>query len=195
MAGKIETAIADALTQMHPHDHLTTTALCMRVYGVTKRKIEKKHRVSVLRAMRRLVEREPRYVLDQSLDTGEVQLFDGTNPEAWLRADHPRLEWNRLLELYGDELKEGSRPWAKAERHKAKISGDNARMAELDQEADKRANALMAGIGASLRGEPPPEELLSQAGNLLYRWFEQTGKAEARIKLESTGELILIQRT
>jgi hypothetical protein len=182
MAGKIEQAIGEALEGLSASGYIGTTELCARAYGIEKADVEKKHRVSVLRAARRYLDRNPRFDTAHAHD-GEVLFFDGTSLEARFWAAHSEDHGSResILKYHGSRMEPGGRYWRQTEIHKAKLAGDSTRVEELETESKRKFAASCANLTATLSGEPPAEQLAQKAVALLKRYFERTGESETTL--------------
>ena len=71
--GRLERAVKAAF-DAEPHRAFTTEDLCAYVYG-NRTRIEKKHRVGVIRAARRVLQREPTWRVTRTSSQGGRLVF------------------------------------------------------------------------------------------------------------------------
>jgi hypothetical protein len=191
MQGKIELQVREIL-EAEPDNGFTTEDLCQRIYGAA----EKKHRVSMLRVVKRISGADPRYATLTSEQRGGTPIvYNCTSTYAYAVA---RLEgesfgyqrehdwWKSKVteddlhaELRDEQHQElialGGAWWRFARVEWLDRPGENPEeLAELRAWDEQRK--LDAERAARLSGEPSPEQLARQAFDLLRPYFERTGE-------------------
>jgi hypothetical protein len=181
MAGKIEKRVR-ALLAAEPDNAFTIEDLCEHAYG----RAEKKHRVAILRVVRRIIAAEPRYATWESDRRGrEWVLLDRTNVHSYamarLKSDtnegyrgkgfmarRPRATsraeaeapLRKELQREGNQelIREGGVWWGHVEEARALVSGDTERAATIRAENDAGFKAWAAKTLGGLAGstESPP---------------------------------------
>lgn len=172
--GRIERAIADIL-DAEPDNAFTVEDLCRRVYGIER--VEKKHRVAVLRAAATLGKRRDTLCWTQSDPPGATCVYYNIDnvmsyAMARLKAEDPyeygttcrktEADLRAKLAKGGNHHKDvvrGGAWWRHTQQHiaqlKAKRSGNTRLLAKLRREHAAKNEAIMgkylARIGASAK--------------------------------------------
>lgn len=152
-----------------PDGAWTTEERCERVYPETNR-VEKKHRVSVLRAARRVVENDPDWVLTCSKSLGGQRVLMSwadvrsyalgrLKSENQYKSNDTRLRWSYSAKELADTLETehyqklmapGGDWWRHVHRHIAEPDG-GAEVSERLTEAEQKVRASLAHTLSSLR--------------------------------------------
>ena len=174
--GKIERAI-EAAFAAEPDNAFSTEELCNRVYrGLNQ--VEKKHRVAVIRAGKRLVGRDPRFACLQTQGLGgQLVFFDPYNVMSYamarLKSERPYFSNDKRRERQEDEavlrkrlapggkehrlVVEGGTYWRHVRKWIAERDGDEETVAKMDAESEKVLRALGLPTPVNSKWPLPPQ--------------------------------------
>ena len=166
--GRIERTIR-ALMAANPDLAFTTDWLCCQLFATSQ--VEKKHRISVLRAIHRIIAANPDWSImrrhccvlfnQADLQSYATACFIAHGFHPWVRRpwrwkDDPdqwpleaiREKARAMIAKRSDVVERVREDW---ERHCAERRGDHARVAEIDMQRELRCNALQAQLTAYAR--------------------------------------------
>lgn len=180
--GKVVQFILDKFED-DPRGAWSVSELAQGHYSVSTAAVTKAHRVAVLRAMARVCELEPRYKTLRRETLTKV-IYDGTDLFSTcmgvIKGTHnyrdDRSDKTKMKD-FGKDRKPGGRIYRDVELHKARISGDDARVEELDAEIKAEREAQMKAANTAFRkaiNPPPPfEEMKNAAGLAAMKLFNE----------------------
>jgi hypothetical protein len=163
--GRIQQAIK-ALFAAEPDNAFTTAELCERIYGVVDSDIEKKHRVTVMRAAKaipslrccigeslgnQLIFYDPLNVMSYAMARlkmdSDYRNADPRTPSHWIKTEADLRKRLRDCPHNRELVSEGGSWWLHTEIERAKAKGEAERAAHLQAEADKKFAETMNRLG------------------------------------------------
>jgi hypothetical protein len=154
--GTVQRKIAEMLAA-NPDDAFTVEELCRAVYGVSPP--EKRHRVSVLRAAKALVEKRPEIGWTGASGYG-LAFFNSRSVMSYGRARiKTQRSWGEDINArlapggrYYKEIMEGGEWWLNVQVWTARQDNDTARLTELQPMIDAENQKIQAFMAMVLRG-------------------------------------------
>jgi hypothetical protein len=143
-----------------PDDAFTIEELCKRVYAHTTWRVEKKHRVAVIRAAKAMIERSGGYALKGYGGRGSALVVYTAESltscgiahlKTWGRLAHMPADWLRNRLTASDCLEymaPGGAWWIEVELARAERNGDAERVGELKSAIERRNQGLMEQMRA-----------------------------------------------